>query len=426
MLQTEEIAKKRIVIAGAGFAGLKLARKLIKTDFEIILLDKLNFHQFQPLFYQVASCGLEPSSISFPLRKIFKHSDNIKIRLCDVERINHIEKKLITSIGEVSYDFLVLAQGTDTNFFGMSNIRNKALSMKSTPEAIQIRNVVLKNFEDAVNTQNDFERTGLMNIAIVGGGPTGVELAGALSEMRKYVLPKDFPELDFTKMEIYLLEAGNALLSSMSLKAQNKVKKYLKHLGVNIMLNATVKDFDGNYVFINDIKILAKTLIWTAGVTGNKIEGLDNNVYVKGNRIITDQFNKVEGYPDIFAIGDISYMIESNYPVGHPQVAQVAIQQADNLAENLMRLVNNKPLKPFKYKDLGTMATVGRNLAVVDLKKVKFTGTLAWLFWLFVHLMAIVGVKNRVFVFINWVVNYFTYDQSLRLIFNLPDKKKNQ
>ncbi len=415
MLQNNS-KKKKIVIAGAGFAGLRLARKLRKTDFYITLLDKHNFHQFQPLFYQIATSGLEPSSISFPLRKIFQHSKNVHIRLCEITEIQSENNILKTSVGDFGYDILVLALGADTNFFGMKNIKEKALGMKTTPEAMRIRNLILKNFEDALVTTDESTRLAMMNIAIVGGGPTGVELAGALSEMRKFVLPEDFPELDFSKMNIYLLEAGSKLLGAMSEKSQNKVLNYLQNLGVEVMLNAQVKDFDGTNIYLNDKQIHAKTLIWAAGVSANTVSGLSQEILTRGNRLKTNRFNLVEGYENIYALGDMAYMTEPDFPNGHPQVAQTAIQQADNLAKNFNNFLKNKPLKEFSYKDLGAMATVGRNLAVVDLKKMKFSGTIAWFFWLFVHLMAIVGVKNRVFIFVNWVVSYFTYDQSLRLI----------
>ncbi len=415
MLQNSS-KKKKIVIAGAGFAGLRLARKLRKTDFYITLLDKHNFHQFQPLFYQIATSGLEPSSISFPLRKIFQHSKNVHIRLCEITEIQSENNILKTSVGDFGYDILVLALGADTNFFGMKNIKEKALGMKTTPEAMRIRNLILKNFEDALVTTDESTRLAMMNITIVGGGPTGVELAGALSEMRKFVLPEDFPELDFSKMNIYLLEAGSKLLGAMSEKSQNKVLNYLQNLGVEVMLNAQVKDFDGTNIYLNDKQIHAKTLIWAAGVSANTVSGLSQESITRGNRLKTNRFNLVEAYENTYALGDMAYMTEPDFPNGHPQVAQTAIQQADNLAKNLLNIQKNKPLNQFLYKDLGAMATVGRNLAVVDLKKMKFSGTIAWFLWLFVHLMAIVGVKNRVFIFVNWVVSYFTYDQSLRLI----------
>ncbi len=336
--------------------------------------------------------------------------------MCEITEIQSENNILKTSVGDFGYDILVLALGADTNFFGMKNIKEKALGMKTTPEAMRIRNLILKNFEDALVTTDESTRLAMMNITIVGGGPTGVELAGALSEMRKFVLPEDFPELDFSKMNIYLLEAGSKLLGAMSEKSQNKVLNYLQNLGVEVMLNAQVKDFDGTNIYLNDKQIHAKTLIWAAGVSANTVSGLSQESITRGNRLKTNRFNLVEAYENTYALGDMAYMTEPDFPNGHPQVAQTAIQQADNLAKNLLNIQKNKPLNQFLYKDLGEMATVGRNLAVVDLKKMKFSGTIAWFLWLFVHLMAIVGVKNRVFIFVNWVVSYFTYDQSLRLI----------
>jgi len=426
MMHIQKNEKKRIVIIGAGFAGLRLARKLMKTEYEILLIDKYNFHQFQPLFYQVASAGLDPGSISFPLRKIFKHSHNVSIRLCEAKEIDTQNNTLLTTIGKIDYDYLVMAQGTDTNYFGMSSIYEKALSMKSTPEALQIRNTLLNNLEEALVTDDVEDRVALMNIAIVGGGATGVELAGALSEMRKYVLPHDYPELDFRTMNIYLIEASSSILSSMSSHAQSKAIQYLKKLNIEVMLDTVVKDYDGQFVYIKNQKIACRTFIWAAGVTVNKVKGINETCLIKNNRIKTDRFNLVEGHDSIFAIGDAAYMAEPKFPNGHPQVAQVAIQQADNLANNLKRKLLNKELQEFTYKDLGSMATVGRNLAVVDLKHFNISGFFAWLFWLFVHLMAIVGVKNKLFIFINWVINYFTLDQSLRLIINTPNKTKKK
>jgi len=416
--------KKRIVIIGAGFAGLKLARSLKNSEYEIVLIDKRNYHQFQPLFYQVATSGLEPSSISFPLRKIFQKCNNVHIRLAEVKSVDNEKKVVITNIGEINYDILVFSQGADTNFFGMQNIKDKGYAMKSTPEALEIRNSVLRCFEDALTTENEEYRQSLMNIAIVGGGATGVELAGALAEMKNYILPQDYPELDFSKMNIYLIEAGEKLLANMSAKSSEKVHKYMDKLGVKIMTKSQVKNYDGNFIYVNDNKIPTKTVIWAAGIIGNKIEGLKPEIIARSNRIKVNNFNLVEGYTDIYAIGDIAYMTDKNFPNAHPQVAQVAIQQANNLSVNLKNLLKNKEFKPFVYKDLGSMATVGRNLAVVDLPRLKFQGFLAWVFWLFIHLMSIVGVKNRIFIFINWFINYFTYDQSLRLI--LSEKRKNE
>lgn len=416
--------KKRIVIVGGGFGGLKLARKLSGSEYQIVLIDKNNYHQFQPLFYQVATAGLEPSAISFPFRKIFQKVKDFHIRITEVDKILPDKNQIKTGIGIINYDFLVIAIGTDTNFFGNIKLMEKAMPMKSVAEALVLRNTILQNYEDAL-TEDDVEtKKGLMNIVVVGGGPTGIEVSGALAEMKKYVLPKDYPELNFKMMHVHLLEGSSKVLASMSDQASKKAKKYLTNLGVKISLNAQVKDYDGFNVYLNDgTTIKTKTLVWSAGVIGNKIEGLDAGLITKANRITVDRFNKVKGYSNIFAIGDIAFMIEDKYPKGHPQLVRVAIQQANLLAKNMKNIFKNKPLKPFTYKDVGSLATIGRNKAVADLPYLKFQGFFAWLVWIFVHLMSIVGVKNRLFVFINWAWNYVTFDQSLRLIIQRKQKK---
>jgi NADH dehydrogenase len=420
----KETSQKRIVIIGGGFGGLKLARQLSGADYQVVLLDKNNYHQFQPLFYQVATAGLEPSAISFPFRKIFQKAENIHIRIAQVLKVIPEQNQIFTSIGSIDYDYLVIAVGTDTNFFGNQKMMDKAQPMKSVAEALSLRNTILKNYENALLVENLEVRKGLMNIVVVGGGPTGVEVSGTLAEMKRYVLPKDYPELDFDLMQVHLLEGSPRVLGTMSDKASDKAKKYLLELGVNVSLNARVKDYDGLTVFLEDGKtIRANTLVWAAGVTGNKIEGLNPAVIVRTNRIKVNSYNKVEGYNNIYAIGDIAYMTNAQYPNGHPQVAQVAIQQGELLAKNLKGQLKNKTFKAFSYKDLGSMATIGRNKAVADLPKVKFQGFFAWLIWMFVHLMSIVGIKNRLLIFINWAWNYVTYDQSLRLII---EPKKTQ
>ena len=421
-----ETSQKRVVIVGAGFGGLSLARKLSDKDgVQVVLIDKNNYHQFQPLFYQVATAGLEPSAISFPLRKIFHKKKNVHIRVTEVKGINTTDRKLLTGLGEINYDFLVLAMGADTNFFGMQNIIEKSIPMKSVSEALALRNRLLQNFEDALSVANEDEREGLMNIVVVGGGATGVEVAGTLTEMRKTVLPKDFPELDFSKMKIYLVEHSPKVLGPMSEEASTKAKQFLEELGVIVMVNSGVKDFDGKNVFLADGSSLrSNNLIWAAGVKANSIEGLKAESYGKAGRIKVDRFNKVEGYNDIYALGDLAFMVEEKYPNGHPQVAQPAIQQGDLLAKNIVNIINNRVLKPFSYTDLGSMATVGRNKAVADLAFGKFQGFFAWLIWMFVHLMAILGMKNRLLIFINWSWNYITYDQSLRLIIKPKVRKE--
>lgn len=418
-----ETNQKRIVIIGGGFGGLKLARELSNTNYQIVLIDKNNYHQFQPLFYQVATSGLEPSAISFPFRKIFQKSKNIWIRVTEIIRIVPEKNQLESNIGIINYDYLVIAIGADTNFFGNQRIMEHAIPMKSVGEALALRNTIIKNYEDAVLVSNKEDLEGLMNIVVVGGGPTGVEVSGTLAEMKNQVLPKDYPELDFNLMRVYLLEGSPKVLGSFSEQASAKAKDYLIELGVNLKCNARVKDYDGRTIFLEDgSTIHSNTLVWAAGIIGNKLQGLSENAIGKGNRILTDRYNKVQDYPNIYAIGDVAYMTEEAYPNGHPQVAQVAIQQGDLLAENFLNMVSGKPLKQFKYKDLGSMATIGRNKAVADLGKIKFQGFFAWLVWMFVHLMSIVGVKNRILIFINWAWNYVTFDQSLRLILKAKTK----
>jgi NADH:ubiquinone reductase (H+-translocating) len=419
----------KVVIVGGGFGGLKLARKLNnKAGFEVILIDKFNYHQFQPLFYQVATAGLDASNISFPLRKVFQKSKNVRIRLAELTKVVPAENKIITDSEEINYDVLVLATGADTNFFGNSKLEENAFPMKSTVEALQLRYRLLQLFEQAHLLDNPDELQRVMNIVVVGGGPTGVEVSGALAEMKRYVLPKDYPELDFSKMHIYLMEGGDRTLATMSHKSSQQSSKYLKKLGVTVMTNTIVKDYDGQNVVTQDGKMIpAKTVIWAAGVKGNVPAGIDASLVVRGNRIRTDRHCLIEGHNNIYAIGDLAYMETPKYPKGHPQVAPVAMQQADLLAGNL-QLIEKKsdPSRQyeFEYYDKGSMATVGRNLAVVDIPKPKlhFGGFFAWMIWMGLHLMLILGVKNRFFVFFNWLYNYFTYDQNLRLIFKEFDR----
>jgi len=425
-LNIPDSQKKRIIIAGGGFAGLKLATKLANSNFQVVLIDKNNFHQFQPLFYQVATAGLEPSAISFPLRKIFQRSENVIIRVAEITGVNTEQKEITTSLGSVNYDILVLAMGVDTNFFGMKHIARNAIPMKSVAEALSLRNKILQNFEDALIETDTEKQKSLLNIVIVGGGPTGVEVSGTMAEMKKFILPKDYPELDFKLMNIYLLEAGSRLLAGMNEKSSVKAENYLKKLGVNVICNAQVSDYDGEKVSVhNSIQIPAKTLVWAAGVSGIQTSGLNPDLYSRGNRLKVNTFNQVEGFDDIYAIGDNALMAEGIYPNGHPQMAQPAIQQAKLLSRNLKRQQKNQAMIPYSYANKGSMATIGRNLAVVELPFIRFSGFLAWLTWMFVHLMAIVGVKNRVLVFINWFWNYVTYDQSLRLIIKPAGKRED-
>ena len=412
-----ESDQKRIVIVGGGFAGLTLAQKLEKSNYQIVLLDKNNYHQFQPLFYQVAMAGLEPSSIVFPFRKAFQNSKNVFIRVTEVTRIDRSNKCLETPLGICNYDYLVLAIGAATNFFGNQQVARLSIPMKSVSEALYLRNRILTDLEKALSTIDYDTRQGLIDIVIVGGGPTGVEVAGALAEMKKYILPKDYPELPCDEIDIYLIQGGNRLLPGMSENASAKAHHFLEALGVEIRLNTRVVDYDGKHAYMkDDTQIRTNKLIWAAGITGNRIDGLPETSITWGKRLTVNRFNQVAGVEDIYAIGDIAYMEEEAYPKGHPQVAQVAMQQAKLLAKNLKGLQKGKNIQPFSYQDLGSMATIGRNRAVVDLPRFKFQGAFAWMVWLFVHLFQILGVKNKVFIFLNWVWNYVTYDQSLRLI----------
>lgn len=411
----------KIVIIGGGFGGLRLARKLSnKKDFEVTLLDRFNYHQFQPLFYQVATAGLDASNISFPLRKVFHKVKNVRYRMAEVQKLEIAENKVVTDIGDFAYERLVIATGAGTNFFGNSQMEANAFPMKSTAEALQLRHRLLHNFEDVLTEKDPLEIERLMNIVVVGGGPTGVELSGAIADMRRFVLPKDYPEIDFNKMNIYLLEGSSKTLGVMSEKSSAQSRKYLENLGVKVMTNTIVKDYDGKTAVTQDgQKIETSMLIWAAGIKGNVPAGIDPALIVRGNRITTDRFAKIKGSENIYAIGDVAYMEEPAFPHGHPQVAPVAIQGADLLAKNFIAEVKGQPLKEFIYKDKGAMATVGRNLAVVDVPRPKlhFGGFFAWLVWMSLHLMLILGVKNRFSVFSNWLYNYFTRDQNLRLIF---------
>ncbi|GAA4448978.1 NAD(P)/FAD-dependent oxidoreductase [Nibrella saemangeumensis] len=419
--------RKRVVIIGAGFGGLHLARRLSRrNEFQIVLIDKYNFHQFQPLYYQVATAGLDASSILFPLRKVFQTCKNVHIRVTEATQIHTDTQVVDTGLGPIEYDYLVLATGADTNFFGMKNIQERALPMKSVAEAIALRNRVLQNLEDALSVTTDDEKQGLMNIVVVGGGPTGVELCGTFAEMKKTVLPRDYPELNFNIMQIYLIESGAELLGPMSVESQVKSQEYLEGLGVNVMLKTRVTDFDGQHVFMNDgSKLRTNNLVWAAGVKASPLNGLPEAVVGRGGRVTVNRFNQVEGLSNVYAIGDVAMMAEEDWPNGHPQTATPAIQQGKHLAKNLTHLVKGEPLEEFRFRDLGTMATIGRGLAVVDLPKAKFQGYFAWLTWLFVHLVNIIGVKNRLLILINWMWGYFSYDQSLRLIIKPKLPKAN-
>lgn len=416
------IGRKKVIVVGGGFAGIQLVRKLDEKLFDILLIDKINHHQFQPLFYQVAASQIEPSSISFPLRNIFKKKRNVQIRLAEVLKIEESENKVVTSIGAFYYDYLVIAIGCKTNFFGNEIIANHTFTLKSTYDAITIRNHIIQTFEKIISA-NGKERESLLNLVIVGAGATGVELAGAFAEIKNNILPKDYREVDFKTLNIILIEGTKHTLNNMSDASKVASKQYLQRMGVNILTDRIVKDYDGETLKLSDNSIIStKTVIWTAGVTGNKIEGLSNHEMAAGNRIKVDRINKVFESENIFALGDIAYMTTPKNPKGHPQVANVAINQAKLLSKNLKQILLNKNTVDYEFVDLGSMATIGTNKAVVDLPFVHFKGFFAWLVWMFLHLMLILSVKNKLIIFINWAWAYITKDTSLRLI--LTEEKK--
>jgi NADH dehydrogenase len=417
----------RVVIIGGGFGGIALAKKLSKKEMQVVLLDMHNYHNFQPLLYQVSTGGLEPDSIAYPIRKVLQGYPNFFFRLAKVVGIDTKIKEVKTNIGEVTYDYLVVAAGSETNFFGNKNIETKGMAMKTIPQSLNLRSLILENFEQALLTDDLHERDALMNFVIVGGGPTGVELAGALAEIKKGILPKDYPDLDTRRAQINLVQGGDRILPAMSEVASLKAEHFLESLGVNVWKNIRVMDYDGNHVTTNaSTSFETATLVWAAGVKAVSLKGLDaKELLCRGNRLRVNQFHQVDGFTEIFAIGDVAQMETEVFPDGHPMMAQPAIQQGRNLGDNLVRLVEDKPMKPFVYKDKGSMATVGRNKAVVDMPRVKFQGVFAWFVWMFVHLYFLIGFRNRVVVFINWVYNYIRFDREARLIIR-PYKKQNQ
>lgn len=420
-----ESQSPRVVILGAGFGGLRLARKLARSRYQVVLVDRNNYHQFQPLFYQVAMSGLEPSSIVFPIRKMFQKKRNVFIRVAEVQAIDRPNKRVITNLGFLNYDYLVIGMGADTNFFGNKDIERRTFGMKSVSEALVIRNEILADLEKALVTRDFEERQGLLDIAIVGGGPTGVELAGALAEMKKYIVPKDYPELDPSEIDIYLLQGSNRLLDGMSDHAGKAALKYLEQLGVKVYLDALVVSFDGKYIKTNSgLEMRCDKVFWAAGVQAVDVPGLPEASKGPGNRLRVESDLRVVGTERIFAIGDIAYMEEGDYTKGHPQVAQVAIQMADHLGKSFKKIDPGNTGLTFRYVDKGSMATIGRNKAVADLPFGKTKGWFAWVLWLLVHVFQLIGVKNRLFVFINWFWNYFSYDQSLRLIIRPKNNPK--
>ena len=409
----------RIVIIGGGFAGIHLLKKLIKTKkFQLVLIDKHNYHTFQPLLYQVSTSSLEPDSIAYPLRKLIASVDNAYFRLAEVTSIDAESNTLHSTIGDLTYDHLVIATGSKTNYFGNESIEKNGMGMKTIPQALNIRSLILQNLEKATITSNKEEREALLNFVIAGAGPTGVELSGAIAEVRNNIVPKDYIDIKASEIKIHLLEGLDRVLPPMSEKASAKAKKFLEDLGVQIHLDTMVEEYDGVVVKTNkNDNLRSKTFIWSAGVTGAPVKGLNASALVdKANRYTVNTFNQIEGYDNIFAIGDIALMQSEKYPKGHPMVAQPAIQQGEHLAKNLIRIQEEKKLEPFDYFDKGTMATIGRNKAVVDLKKSTFGGFFAWFIWMFVHLWFLVGFRNRIVTFFNWTYSYINFDRAARLI----------
>ncbi|RKS17484.1 NADH dehydrogenase [Flavobacterium endophyticum] len=416
----------RIVILGGGFAGIALAKKLKNKPVQVVLLDKHNYHTFQPLLYQVATGGLEAGSIAYPIRKVVHEYKNFYFRLCHVNEINTKSNKVIADIGELQYDYLVIATGSKTNYFGNKEIERNSIAMKTIPQSLNIRSLILENFEQALLTDDVNERNALINFVLVGGGPTGVELAGALAEMKNAILQKDYPDLDISKMQINLVQSGDRILNTMSEKSSEAAEKYLKKLGVNVLKNMRVTSYDGRTISTNTgVSFETATLIWTAGVQGAIVNGLPASSLVeKVERIKVNEYNQVAGYSTIFAVGDIAMMASEEYPQGHPMMAQPALQQGKLLGENIIRLIQKEEMKPFNYNDKGSMATIGRNKAVVDLPHYHFHGVFAWFVWMFVHLFSLIGFKNKAVVFMNWLYNYIRFDREGRLIVR-PYKKKS-
>ncbi|WP_286813604.1 MULTISPECIES: NAD(P)/FAD-dependent oxidoreductase [unclassified Maribacter] len=419
--------KPKIVIIGAGFGGIAMAKSFKNKPVEVLIIDQHNYHNFQPLMYQVATGGLEPASIAYPVRRIFRNYRNISFRMAEVFSVSSEENTIATTAGAISYDYLIIATGSQNNFFNFEPVKDKLLTLKSIPDALNLRSFIFQNLEKAMEDNQKELLDEILNIAIVGGGPAGIELAGALAEMKRYVIPKDFPGLDVSKMSINLYEASSKLLSVMSSNASEKSEIYLKELGINVFLNAKVNDYDGSTITLDDnTTFKTDTVIWTAGVKGAPINGLSKDVIVGGNRISINEYNQVLGYDTIFAIGDVAaHVIEEN-PKGLPMLAPVAQQQGKLLSKNIIRYTSGKPMEVFTYKDKGTMATVGRKKAVVDLPKWKFQGTFAWFVWMFIHIFSLVGFRNKLVAFVDWFSNYISYDRPLGLIIRPYKIKENK
>lgn len=415
--------QKRVVIIGGGFAGLQLAKKLDNKQYQIVLIDKNNYHQFQPLMYQVATGGLEPGSISYPHRKIFHKKKNLYIRMCNARSVVPQRKVVVTNLGEIAYDYLVVATGCDTNFFGNDSLRETTFPLKSVSESILMRNRLFLSFEEALSIQDEQELSDKLTFIIVGGGATGVELSGTLAEMRQSILPKDYPGLNIDKVQIHLVDGSPRLLFGMSENASRNAAKELAKRGVIIHHEVFVTSYEDNIVKMSDGKELrSANVFWVAGVTPNSLAGMDESSYFR-NRLQVNEYNQVQGYEDIFAIGDTALLISDKSPKGHPQVAQVALQMAKRLAKNLNNKGKNKAFEKFEYVDKGSLATIGKNAAVADLGRFKFSGVVAWWLWLFVHIMTIIGMRNKVAVFIDWVWNYLNYGVSLRLFIRPKESK---
>lgn len=416
----------KIIIIGAGFGGVKMVKSLYKKPVDLLLIDRNNYHNFQPLMYQVATGGLEPGNIGYPVRRIFRKYKNVSFRMAEVLKIDVHNNKISTSIGDMEYDYLVMACGSENNFFNFEPVKDKLLTLKSLPDALHIRNWIFQNLERALAKNRKVSLEEIMNVAIVGGGPAGIELAGALAEMKKYVIPKEFPELELSRMSLNLYQSGPKLLASMSEEASEKTLEYLKEMGVNVFLNTRVSGYEGNAIILEDgSRFITNSVIWTAGVKGALIDGFPKEAILKGNRLSVNEFNQVIGLSNIFAIGDISAYASPEEPKGLPMLAPVAQQQGRQLAKNILKHLKNEPMHPFEYKNRGVMATIGRKKAVVDLPKFKFQGGFAWIVWMFVHVFSLVGFRDKTVTLIDWIVSYFSYDQPLGMILRSGEFKKD-